>query len=182
MSHSNDTPSSLLVNNLKLVAELNSQHKVLDLACGEGRNGIFLLKNNVPVVFADKSKSALEAVAVKLQENGQQADCRQVDLEVEGQSPLAGNMFAAVMVFNYLHRPLMETIREIIEPGGLIIYETFTTENRQFGRPNNPDFLLKQKELGYLFEDWDILHCFEGTMQNPQRAIANIVARKPLEN
>jgi len=169
----------LLVSNLQLIKKLNSEYKVLDLACGEGRNGIYLLKNNVPVVFADTSKSALGVVAEKLQGSDQQFDCWQVDLEQDGLSPLSDKRFAAVLVFNYLHRPLMDPIREAIEPGGLIIYETFTTENRQFGRPNNGDFLLKQKELEYLFEDWDILHSFEGVEQNPKRAIANIVARKP---
>ena len=62
----------------------------------------------------------------------------------------------------------------------MVIYETFTTENRRFGRPNNPAFLLQRGELNALFEDWEVIHHYEGTQQHPERAIAQIVARKPV--
>ena len=193
MSHSNDNASPLLIQHLELFKCLPTSPAVLDLACGYGRNGIFLLNNNVPVIFADNSRSALDAIAEKLKDfdqdlesgeaefkraDSKRAEYWEVDLERGEQDPLAGRTFAGVMVFNYLHRPLMEAIKKAIIPGGLIIYETFTEEQSQFGRPSNPDYLLKPKELEYSFRDWDILHSSEGHKQNPERAVASIVARK----
>ena len=104
---------------------------------------------------------------------------------MENTKPLHEKHFAAVMVFRYLHRPLFEQIKAAIVPGGMIIYETFTEQQAQFGRPKNPDFLLKPTELEGLFADWRILHSFEGVVNtsqhnNTQQAIAQIVAIKPV--
>jgi hypothetical protein len=63
--------------------------------------------------------------------------------------------------------------------GGLVVYETFTTVQRKFGHPNNPDFLLRPGELKATFEDWQLIHQFEGIRPKPDRGIAGIVARKP---
>jgi len=87
------------------------------------------------------------------------------------------------MIFRYLHRPLIEQIKAAVAPNGLVIYETFTQAQAELGRPKNPDFLLKAKELASYFSDWQILHSFEGikvsdTSGNKQ-AIAQIIARKP---
>mgnify|MGYP003336848089 FL=1 len=59
----------------------------------------------------------------------------------------AGQAFDAVIVTNYLHRPLMPLLLDALAAGGLLIYETFALGNEQFGRPSNPDFLLKPGEL-----------------------------------
>ena len=61
--------------------------------------------------------------------------------------PYAGRSFAAVVVANYLHRPLFPNLIEALEPGGILIYETFALGNERFGKPSNPDFLLKPGEL-----------------------------------
>jgi hypothetical protein len=102
-----------------------------------------------------------------------------VDFEAADSDPLQGKCFNAVLVFNYLHRPLMPSIRQVINPGGLIFYETFTVNQRQFGRPSNPDFLLQPQELRSYFEDWEVMHYFEGEKQEPARAVASIIARRP---
>jgi len=161
---------------------------VLDLACGCGRNGLFLLENNIPVTFADVNSDALEQVkqSVKsLNVNNQKlARFWQVDFEQANFTALQGEKFSAVLVLRYLHRPLFEQIRDSIAPGGIIIYETFTETQAQFGRPKNPDFLLKKGELVQLFSDWKIIHRFEGvvpisTATQTKQAIAQIVAIKP---
>ena len=74
-------------------------------------------------------------------------------------------MFSAIIVFRYLHRPLFRALRNAVTPGGLVIYETFTTANREFGRPRSKDFLLLPGELKSLFQDWEIIHEFEGLQQ-----------------
>jgi hypothetical protein len=56
-------------------------------------------------------------------------------------------MYAAVLVTNYLHRPLFPALLDALAPAGLLIYETFAAGNERYGRPSNPDFLLKPGEL-----------------------------------
>lgn len=159
---------------------------VLDLACGSGRNGLYLIKNDIPVTFADVNSAAIEQVQQHacLVNNKQGANFWSIDFEQEGEIPLTGKSFAAIMVFRYLHRALFEQIKQAILPNGLIIYETFTAEQAQFGRPKNPNFLLKAGELADVFADWKILHSFEGVVESAnnsgqKQAIAQLVARKP---
>jgi len=168
-------------NELKSCA---SNGPIIDLACGEGRNGLFLADQGLPVIFADRSENALQIVETALKNTAPNNDSSQrkiwlTDLEQPNINPLENKQFSAALVFRYLHRPLLPYLLEAILPGGIIIYETFTIENIQFGRPNNPDFLLQPGELDRLFKDWDILHQFEGTLTQPDRAVAQIVCRKP---
>lgn len=152
---------------------------VLDLACGAGRSGLLLAQQDIPVMFADRSSTALDGIRQHLSEHMLPGQTWQVDLEQEGVNPFAGQIFSSVVCFRYLHRPLFPCLHKAVEPNGLVIYETFTVDNRRFGRPNNPDFLLKPGELNTFFEEWGVMHYYEGVQQNPNRAIAQIVARKP---
>lgn len=166
----------------------DTQGAVLDLACGNGRNGLYLVENNISITFADVKIEALEQVNHSLsylsKDKQSLAQCWQVDFEQASTTPLQGKSFAAIIVFRYLHRPLFDQVKAAIKPGGMIFYETFTEQQAQFGRPKNPDFLLKPKELIELFSDWEILHSFEGVINNSgddetRQAIAQIIARKP---
>jgi len=71
---------------------------------------------------------------------------RVADLEA-GPWPYPGSTFAAVVVANYLHRPLLPALVGALAPNGLLIYETFAAGNERFGRPSNPAFLLQPGEL-----------------------------------
>ncbi len=170
--------ATLLVENLPLIAAFREPITVLDLACGQGRNGLYLAKHGIPVVFADRNEEALDSVNLALSKNGWPGSTWQVDLEEEGSSPLADKAFDAVMVFNYLHRPLLTSLGQSVKDGGLVIYETFTIANKKFGRPNRNDFLLQEKELLSYFSGWEVLHYFEGELSQPDRAVAQIIARK----
>ncbi|WP_068545976.1 class I SAM-dependent methyltransferase [Thalassotalea crassostreae] len=169
--------SSLLKDYLIELAVAEKLAPSLDLACGNGRNGRYLVSQGLDVVFADIKPSEDPLPLDK-------ATFWQVDFEQPSTSPLTGKSFSSILVFNYLHRPLMASIKQAIQPGGLIVYETFTTEQPQFGRPTNPKFLLKPKELLEHFDDWQVLHYFEGIVDKEdssnKKAIAQIVARKPL--
>ncbi len=162
---------------------------VLDLACGTGRNGLYLIQQNIPVVFADIRPEALSQIRVKLTEEpwcgkSHLAELWPVDFEQAGIDPFNGRMFAAVVVYHYLHRPLLESIKQAVSPGGLVLYETFTVDQPQYGRPKNPDFLLRHDELREQFGDWGILHYFEGVVEKTggdgTKAIAQIVATRPV--
>jgi SAM-dependent methyltransferase len=76
------------------------------------------------------------------------------DLEREGaQWPFAAGRFAAIVVTNYLYRPLLAQLAASLAPDGVLIYETFALGNEAFGKPSNPDFLLRPGELLGLARD-----------------------------
>ena len=114
---------------------------MLDLACGGGRHSRFLASLGLRVCAVDRDPQALAAVA-----GVTGIVVRQSDLE-GGLWPLAGRQFDGVIVTNYLHRPLFPRILEAISPTGLLVYETFAAGNERFGKPSNPDFLLRPGEL-----------------------------------
>ena len=182
MTHSIADAAALVAENFALLNELKITDGVLDLACGGGRNGLFLVDRNLPVIFADIDQEKLSALNTLAASKPGLVQTWQVDFEQPDTRPLIGKNFDAILVFNYLHRPLIDDIRQAIRQGGLIFYETFTVKQRQFGRPHNPDFLLQENELRDWFSDWEILHYFEGETENPQRAIASLVARRPMSH
>lgn len=171
---------------LSQALKIDNKSSVLDLACGMGRNGLHLVKNDINVVFADINGESLAQVKKSIiylpMDKQKLAQFWQVDFEQKDTRPLKGLYFDAVMVFRYLHRSLFKDIKASIKPGGIIIYERFTTQQVAFGRPKNPDFLLQAGELIELFSDWEILHQFEGVItngSNVKQAIAQIIAVKP---
>lgn len=178
--HNHKGPAQLLVDYACLFKEPPFKGAVLDLACGEGHNGLFLAEKGVKVVLADRSGEALEQARGLVEKAAGDITLWPVDLEREGINPLDKRSFGGILVFRYLYRPLIPCIRKALTEMGILIYETFTAEQPRFGKPCNPEFLLKQGELRTWFEDWELIHYFEGIKQNPERAIAQIVCRKPL--
>lgn len=152
---------------------------ILDLACGDGRNGLYLAARGLRVLFYDRSRESLDLVQRAALHANLVCETRQIDLEVDGVNPLPENRFGAVLVFRYLHRPLIASIRKSLCAGGILIYETFTMEQPRFGKPCNPEFLLRPGELKSWFQGWEVLHYFEGILDNPHRAVAQIVCRRP---
>jgi tellurite methyltransferase len=172
-------PDQLLLDYVSLFTQHKPGVPILDLASGEGHNGIFLATKGLVVILCDRSQKALRRAANLARKNHVRVKLWQVDLEEAGADPLPREAFAGILVFHYLHRPLIPGIKRSIEKGGILLYETFTTAQAQFGRPKNPDFLLNPGELYAWFQDWEVIHHFEGTLENPTRAISQIVGRKP---
>lgn len=117
--------------------------EVLDLACGSGRHAKLLAGLGYRVTAVDRDHERLALVA------GQKIETLALDLETGRKDswPFAAGRFAGIIVTNYLHRPLFSSILAALAPGGILIYETFAEGNAQFGKPSNPDFLLKRGEL-----------------------------------
>lgn len=175
----NQAAADLLLDHLDLLADLERSLPVLDLACGTGRNGLALAEQGITVVFADQSSNALKEIEKRLEQASLPGRIWQVDLEQPGSKPMADLAFAAIIGFRYLHRPLFPALKSAVMPGGLVVYETFTTGQRRYGRPNNPDFLLQPGELEAEFQHWEIIYHYEGVQAEPERCVAQIVARKP---
>lgn len=172
-------PTRLVLETLPLLSETARAlgAPVLDLACGNGRNAVFLALHGLDVVGCDVLPSALERTRALARSSGVAVGTWLVDLE-RTREPLPRSAFAAVLVFNYLHRPLVPAIREAVRPGGLVVYETFTVDQpRLFGKPRRPRFLLERGELPRLFEGFEILASREG-VEEPGRAVASLVARR----
>ncbi len=138
-------PSPWAVRFRPLVAEGGA---VLDLACGAGRHTRLFRQFGHPVVALDVDISGVADLA-----GDDRVEAIEADLEGGAAWPLGGRLFSAVVVTNYLHRPLFPHIVAALEDGGVLIYETFAIGNEAFSRPRNPDFLLAPGELLQLVED-----------------------------
>ncbi len=115
---------------------------VLDVACGGGRHTRFFLAQGHTVVAVDRDLSRVTDLA-----HDARVELIDAELETGAPFPLRGRTFAAVVVTNYLWRPLLGDLVAAVEPGGAFIYETFAVGNERFGRPSNPDYLLRPGEL-----------------------------------
>jgi hypothetical protein len=97
------------------------------------------------------------------------------DIE-NGPWPLQGRTFGAVVVTNYLWRPLWPLILNSLAPNGVLIYETFSTGNDTVGKPSRPDFLLNPAELLGVCQDLRVVAFEEGFLPQPERFVQRIVA------
>jgi len=172
-------PAQLLVDHWGVFESESLRGPILDLACGDGHNGIFLATKGLPVICCDISEQALSRVKELAAETRVVVETWHVDLEAEEVNPLPENLYEGILVFRYLHRPLIPRIKKALKKGGVLIYETFTIEQPKFGKPQNPKFLLKPGELLEWFENWEIVYAFEGVKEGPKRAVAQVVCKKP---
>lgn len=138
MPHDHLLPSPFIA---RFAALIPAHARVLDLAAGSGRHALLLAAHGAQVLAVDRDAAALAACA-----GNPRIVTRVVDLE-SGAWPLAGATFDAIVVTNYLHRPLLPHLRATLAPDGVLLYETFAIGNERFGRPSNPEFLLHPGEL-----------------------------------
>jgi SAM-dependent methyltransferase len=112
---------------------------VLDLAAGGGRHSRLFLDLGYRVTALDRDVSRLASLAG--------AEIIAADLEDGSPWPLDGRQFAGIVVANYLHRPILPRIAAALGPGGVLLYETFSLGQERYGKPRNPDHLLRPGEL-----------------------------------
>lgn len=150
------------------------KEKVLDVACGGGRHSLFLARQGCAVTAVDIDTAAIRSLG--------QPEVHIVDADLEqGGWPFDPEMFDAILVSNYLWRPLFNSIIAALKPEGIILYETFAVGNEAYGRPKNPNFLLGEGELIKVFSEFDVLDYYHGTQTYPQTSVRQgIVARKPV--
>ena len=118
---------------------------MLDVACGTGRHSRYLAGLGYRVTAVDINVSRIE-----LQTSEQQlpASIRSMAADLErGDWPFEPDNFDGVVVVNYLHRPHFRLLASALTPGGVLLFDTFAAGNERFGRPRNPDYLLRPGEL-----------------------------------
>jgi SAM-dependent methyltransferase len=150
---------------------------VLDVAAGGGRHTRFFRGRGHRVTAVDRDVSYLPDLL-----NDRGVEIVAADLEADSPWPLPGRRFGAVVVTNYLHRPLWPALLAALEPGGVLLYETFMAGNERFGKPSNPAFLLRDGELLDVARDDGLsVVAYEALMLSDPRPamVQRIAARRP---
>ena len=150
-----DAPSAFFLRHVSRLLEAAMIGPVLDLACGRGRHSLAAANLGMRVIAVDHNADALDHLAGAGTKCSGEITTLEADLEsrpLPDLSELAAETFGAVLVFRYLHRPLMSWIESRLAVGGVLLYETFTTRQRSLGwGPTRDDFLLGANELPTLF-------------------------------
>jgi len=155
-AHGGEAPSAWV----ERWAPLITHGTVLDVACGGGRHARHFLARGLKVVAIDREPQDIPG-----------ARFIRADLEDGSPWPLAGERFEGIVVTNYLHRPLLPTLRDSLAEGGVLIYETFMLGNERYGRPSNPAFLLRPGELLEAFRGLRVEAFEEGPVREPKAAV-----------
>lgn len=145
--------------------------RVLDVAAGAGRHARYFASRGARVLAVDRDPRVLAAL-----DGVAGVEARVADLEA-GRWPLAGEAFDAIVVVNYLHRPSICHLLAALEPTGTLLYETFARGNEVYGRPSNPDFLLRAGELQEIARDRLTVVAFEqGVVDGGRPAVVQRLA------
>jgi len=154
---------------------------LIDLACGRGRNAIAAAELGMRTLALDRNPSFLRELGAIATERGLCVERLRADLETPHGISLRPASCAVALVFRFLYRPLCRHIEALLQPGGWLLYETFTKAQAELPNgPNNPAFLLSSGELPELFPGLEV-HLFEEHSSSGERpeATAKLLARKP---
>src|SRR5207302_6500840 len=171
------TPSAFVVQWVQAAASsVPDPKRALDLAMGRGRHAVVLARAGFKTFGVDVKRDALREAASRASRQGVRVHAWCADLT---QFPLPRARFELVLATRYLQRDLFGAIRGAVVPGGIVIYETFTIDQRALGTgPTSPDYLLAAGELRDQFTGFEVLF-YEEIVQ--QEAVARLVVRKPEE-
>jgi tellurite methyltransferase len=176
-----DEPSAHLLAELPRLRAASAKGPVVELACGRGRNALALAAAALPVVGIDRDPEALAHLRAIARDRRLGVSALRADLESAHGIPLRAGSCGAILVFRFLFRPLAASIEAALAPGGLLLYETFTLDQRSLGQgPRNPAFLLAHGELRALFSSLEVLDYSESRVALPwPQALARLTARRP---
>jgi len=173
-----ETPAEWLVEH---EGRLAGGGRALDVACGDGRNALYLAQLGYMVDAIDVSDVAIDALRVTTEARGLTMTIapRFVDLERE---PLPAGPYDVIVVMNFLQRDLFEPLQDALTPGGLLLFETLAQAHvDELGNDFNPAYLVEPGELLRAFARLEVVAHHEGVAQRSggPRGVAGIVARAP---
>lgn len=151
--------------------------RALDVACGRGRHALLLAGAGLEVTAVDRDAGALAALDERARRLGLAVRTAERDLET-GEAPFGEDRYDLIVVVSYLHRPLFPHLIAALNPGGLLLYETFTRRQAESGHPRSPEYLLEEGELRRLIRPLEVLREREGQFEG--RWVAAVAARRPV--
>lgn len=157
---------------LKQNVHLLPKGKALDIAIGEGRNGVFLATQGFEVVGLDISEKGLAKAHQLAKQNGVSIETRVVDLE---NHQLKKNAYDVILLMYYMQRDLWPQVNDALKPGGMAIIETYNIDHLKHQK-FNPKWLLKTNELLEAFKDMKIIR-YQAFEDNDQ-AYSSIIVQK----
>ena len=166
-------PTRWLVDHQRLIPRAGT---AVDVACGRGRNAIWLAQRGLQTLALDRDIAALEDLRAEAKRLGLPLKTAAIDLE-RGDASLPPAAFDVVVVVRYLHRPLFPDLTEAVRPGGVLVCETFTQAQAARGKPTNRAFLLEPGELRTLVAPLEVLVEREGDFEG--KMLASVIARRP---
>lgn len=172
-SHETDfRPAQFLVDHVELLP----RGRALDVAMGSGQNAVYLAKMGFQVEGVDISSESVNNALELARKAGVTIKAEVADLE--GNYNIKKAVYDVIICFHYLQRSLIPQIKNGLRKGGMVVYETFIVDQATlFGKPRNPDYLLRYNELLDMFHDFRCLRYREGVVEG-RKAIASIVAEK----
>jgi SAM-dependent methyltransferase len=176
-------PSSFFEDELARLIETARGGLILDLACGRGRHALAAAERGLRVVAVDHNRDHLAELSTALVEGPGSVEIVCTDLETGASPCFAESSFAGILVFRYLHRPLLPWLERALRPGGLLVYETFTIAQRALGwGPRSDAFLLRPGELLDRLPNLECLFYEEGrSADDPAAETVRLVARRPVQ-
>ena len=149
----------------------------MDIACGRGRHAIAAARAGIRCLGVDRNPEHLANLRAAAHAERLGVGAVRADLESAPRLPLRRDAFGAVLVFRYLHRPLLPELVALLRPGGLLLYETFTLRQRELGYgPRREEFLLQEGELPTLFPSLQVLAHWEGRREGERPSWVSALA------
>ena len=174
-------PSGFFVEHARALSEAARRGPILDLACGRGRHSLAAAEAGNRVIAIDRNRDALASLQSLARARGLPLESVRADIENPAEIPLKPNSCGAILVFRFLYRPLAPKIEAALIPGGLLLYETFTLAQLEFGTgPRNRAHLLAPGELRTMFPGLRLASCHEDVVGSERpTALAHLAAYKP---
>lgn len=149
--------------------------KALDLACGTGRNALWLAQNGWRVTAVDGSKAAIDILRQRASARNLILESRMADLE-RGEYRISPSTWDLIAICYYLQRDLLEPAKEGLVHGGILLAIVHIVEPGEEPTPTR----MRRGELRSYFRNWQILHSYEGPPADAahRRGVAEIVARR----
>ncbi len=175
-SHGSLEPDSFFVSAYDEFLASRSPGTALDVAGGVGRHAIWLAQRGWRARLLDISEIGIQQAEENAKQTGTEGSISSEVRDLNIMQDVGREQYDLVIVFFFLQRELFPALAAAIKPGGLLIYKTYTTEQKNFaGGPSHPMFLLEPNELLHAFSSLRVLHYHETISQ---KSVAELVARK----